>query len=147
MGFPGGSEVKSLLANTGDVGSIPGSGWSLGKGNGNPLQYSCLGNPMDRGAWQTTVHGAAESWTRLMQLSTHAQLLTILLPPFIIFMFLKNIFNYYKKYYFKKYYTNVKFLLLVIPYATEDINIKKSFATEKLCINFANFYNPQIISK
>ena len=43
-------------ANAGDVGSIPGSGRSPGEGNGNPLQYSCLGNPMDRGAWQTTVH-------------------------------------------------------------------------------------------
>ena len=58
---------------TGDLGSIPGMGRSPGGRNGNPLQYSCLGNPMDRGAWQTTVHGAAESWTRLMQLSTHAQ--------------------------------------------------------------------------
>ena len=60
MGFPGGSEVKSLPANTGDAGSVLGSGWSLGKGNGNPLQYSCLGNPMDRGAWQTVVHGVAK---------------------------------------------------------------------------------------
>ena len=55
-GFPGGSVVKSPLANAGDVGSIPGSGRSPGKGNGNPLQYSCLGNPMDRGAWRATVH-------------------------------------------------------------------------------------------
>ena len=123
------------------MGSIPGLGRSRGIGNVKSLQYSCLGNPMDRGAWQATVHRVAES-SMTEQLSTHAQLLTILLPLFIIFMFLKNIFNYYKK-----YYTNVKFLLLIIPYATEDINIKKSFTTEKLCINFANFYNPQIISK
>ena len=123
------------------MGSIPGLGRSRGIGNVKSLQYSCLGNPMDRGAWQATVHRVAES-SMTEQLSTHAQLLTILLPLFIIFMFLKNIFNYYKK-----YYTNVKFLLLIIPYATEDINIKKSFMTEKLCINFANFYNPQIISK
>ena len=128
------------------MGSIPELGRSRGIGNVKSLQYSCLGNHMDRGAWQATVHRVAES-SMTEPLSTHAQLLTILLPPFIIFMFLKNIFNYYKKYYFKRYYTNVKFLLLVIPYATEDINIKKSFATEKLCINFANFYNPQIISK
>ena len=47
--FPGGSVVKSLPANAGDPGSIPGSGRSLGEGNSNPLQYSCLGNPMDRG--------------------------------------------------------------------------------------------------
>ena len=57
MGFPGGSVVKNPSANAGDVGSISGSGKSPGEGNGNPLQYSYLGNPMDRGAWQATVHG------------------------------------------------------------------------------------------
>ena len=51
-GFLGGSVVKNLPASTRDVGSIPGSGRSFGEGNGNPLQYSCLGNPMDRGAWR-----------------------------------------------------------------------------------------------
>ena len=58
--------VKNLPANAGearDVGSVPGSGRSPGVGNDNPLQYSCLGNPMDRGAWQVTVHGVAKSWT------------------------------------------------------------------------------------
>ena len=50
-GFSGGSAVKNPPANPGDVGSIPGLGRSLGEGNGNPLQYSCLGNPKDRGAW------------------------------------------------------------------------------------------------
>ena len=55
--FPGGSAIKNLPANAEDVGSIPGSGQSLGKGNGNLLQYSCLGNPMDRGVWQATVRG------------------------------------------------------------------------------------------
>ena len=61
-------EVKNLPANTGDirdVGLIPGPGRSSGEENGNPLQYSCLENPMDRGAWQTTVHGAAKSQTQL----------------------------------------------------------------------------------
>ena len=53
--------VKESSANTGDVGSIPGSGRSPGEGNGDPLQYSCLGNPMDRGAWRATVHGITES--------------------------------------------------------------------------------------
>ena len=48
-----------MPANAGDAGLIPGSGKSLGEGNGNPLQYSCLVNPMDRGAWQATVHGVA----------------------------------------------------------------------------------------
>ena len=77
MGFPGGAVVKNLPANAGiagdagdvgdvgDVGSIPGLGRSLGVGNGNPLQYSCLGNPMDRGAWWATVRGVAKSWTQL----------------------------------------------------------------------------------
>ena len=59
-GFPGGSVVKSPPANAGDVGSIPGSGRSPGEGNGNPLQYSCLGNPTDGGAWRATVHGVAK---------------------------------------------------------------------------------------
>ena len=63
--FPGGSEDKASACNAGDPGSIPGLGRSPGEGNGNPLQYSCLENPMDRGAWWATVHGVAKSWTRL----------------------------------------------------------------------------------
>ena len=65
-GFPGGSLVKNPPANAGNAGSIPGSGRSLGVGNGNPLQYSCLGNPMTRGAWWATGHGVAKSqiWLR-----------------------------------------------------------------------------------
>ena len=55
-GFPGGSVVKNPSPNTGNAGFIPGSGISTGEGNGNPLQYSCLENPMDRGAWRATVH-------------------------------------------------------------------------------------------
>ena len=51
---------KESACNVGDPGSIPGSGRSLGEGNGNPLQYSCLGNPMDRGAWWATVHGVSK---------------------------------------------------------------------------------------
>ena len=57
MGLPGGSVVKNLPANAGDAGSIPGLERSLGGGNGNPLQYSSLGNPMDRGTWWAIVHG------------------------------------------------------------------------------------------
>ena len=56
-GFAGGSKTKNLPANAQDVDSVPGSGRSPGEGNGNPLLYSCLGNPMDRGAWWATVHG------------------------------------------------------------------------------------------
>ena len=63
--FPGGSDGKASAYNAGDLGSIPGSGRSPGEGNGNPLQYSCLESPMDRGAWQATVHGVAKSRTRL----------------------------------------------------------------------------------
>ena len=59
-GFPGGSVAKNPPTNAGDAGSIPVSGRSPGEGNGNPLKYSCLGNPMDRGAWCTTVHGIAK---------------------------------------------------------------------------------------
>ena len=65
MSFPGGSVDKESACNARDPGSIPGSGRSPAEGNGYPLQYSCLGNPMDRGAWWTAVHGVAKSWTRL----------------------------------------------------------------------------------
>ena len=61
----GGSEVKASASNAGDLGSIPESGRSSGEGNGNPLQYSCLEDPMDGGAWWATGHGVAKSWTRL----------------------------------------------------------------------------------
>ena len=60
-GFPGGSADKESACNAGDLGSIPGLGRSPGEGNGNPLQYSCLENLMDRGAWQATVMGLQES--------------------------------------------------------------------------------------
>ena len=63
--FPGGSDGKVSVYNAGDQGSIPGLGRSPGEGNGNPLQYYCLENPMDRGALQATVHGVAKSQTRL----------------------------------------------------------------------------------
>ena len=73
--FPGGSDGKESACSAGDlgltrmlilqVGLIPVSGRLPGEGNGNPLQYSCLGNPMDRGAWQATVYRVAKSWTQL----------------------------------------------------------------------------------
>ena len=65
MGFPGGSELKPSACNVGDLGSIPGSGRSPGEGNGNPLQYSVLENPMGIGAWWATVNGVAKIRTRL----------------------------------------------------------------------------------
>ena len=63
LGFPGNSEVKNPPASEGDTGSIHASGRSPAVRNGNPLQYSCLANSMDRGAWQTIVHGAHKSQT------------------------------------------------------------------------------------
>ena len=63
LDFPGGSDGQVSAYNSGDPGSIPGMGRSPGEGNGNPLQYSCLENPMDRGVWVTTVHGVTKSQT------------------------------------------------------------------------------------
>ena len=65
LGFHGGSEGEESACNAGDPGLIAGSGRSPGEGNGNPLQYSCLRNPMNRGAWQDTVHGVAKSRAQL----------------------------------------------------------------------------------
>ena len=65
MGFPCGSDGEEFACNAGDLGSILGSGRSPGEGNGNPLQYSCLENSVDKGAWQATVHGVAKSGTGL----------------------------------------------------------------------------------
>ena len=63
--FPGGSDGKASACNMEDPGLIPGSGRYPGEGNGNPLQYSCLENSMDGGAWWATVHEVSKSWTRL----------------------------------------------------------------------------------
>ena len=63
MGFPGGSDGKESACNAGDPGSVPGLARYPGEGNGNILQYSCLENSMDRGAWQAIVHGVTKSHT------------------------------------------------------------------------------------
>ena len=65
VSFPAGSDSKESACSAGNLGSIPGLGRSPGEGNGNPLQYSCLENPIDidRGAWQAIVHGVAKNWT------------------------------------------------------------------------------------
>ena len=65
LGFPGGSDGKGSAYNAGNPGTIPGSGISPGEGNGNPLQYSCLENPMGGGVWRATVYEVAKSQTRL----------------------------------------------------------------------------------
>ena len=64
-GIPGSLEVKASACNAEGPGSIPGLGRSPGEGNGNPLHYACLENPMDRGVWRAIVHGVAKSWLRL----------------------------------------------------------------------------------
>ena len=64
LGFPGGSDGKEFTCNAGNLGSIPELGRFPRGGHGNPLQYPCLENPMDRGAWKATVHGVTKSWTQ-----------------------------------------------------------------------------------
>ena len=71
MGFPDSSDGEESACNAGDPGLIPGSGRYPGEGNKNTLQYSCLENPKDRGAWWATVHGLADSWTQLSDEHTH----------------------------------------------------------------------------
>ena len=76
LGFPGGSVCKESTCNAGDTGDIsliPGLGKAPGGGHGNPLQYSCLENPMDREAWQAMVHRVSKSQTQLKRLSVYAQ--------------------------------------------------------------------------
>ena len=65
MAFPGGSDSKESTCNAGDLGLVPGLGRSPGGGHGNPFSYSCLENPMDRGAWEATAHGVTKSRTQL----------------------------------------------------------------------------------
>ena len=74
-GFPGGLGGKESVCNAGDPGSMPGSGRSPGEGNGCPLQYSCLGNPGDRGAWWATVHRVEKSQTQLSDQHTDTDIL------------------------------------------------------------------------
>ena len=73
LDFPGVSDGKSPAYNAGDLGSIPGLGRFPGEGNGNPLQYSCLENSMDGGAWWATVHGVTKSWTRLSDFTLYME--------------------------------------------------------------------------
>ena len=73
QGFPGSAVVKNLPGNAGNTGLSPGSGRSPGGGSGNPLQYSCLENPMDRGAWQVTALGVTKSGTQLSSRHGHQQ--------------------------------------------------------------------------
>ena len=88
MGSSGVSVMKNLPANAGDMNSILGPGRSPREGNGNPFQYSCLKNPMDRGAWYPTVHGAAKCWTLLSDWATatiSCDMIESLPPPCYLF--------------------------------------------------------------
>ena len=78
--FPGGSDSKASAYNAGDLRSIPGSGISPGEGNGNPLQYSCLENPMDGRSWYATVHGVTKSWTQLRDFTFTFTIIIIFSP-------------------------------------------------------------------
>jgi len=73
MGFPDGSDGKESACNAGDRGLIPRLGRSPGKGNGNPFGFSCLENPMDRGAWLAIVHWVANSWTQLSDYESESE--------------------------------------------------------------------------
>ena len=79
LGFPGGSDGKESACSVGDPGSIPGLGKSPGEGNDNSLQYSCLENSMDRGAWWAAVHGVTKRWTWLSDFAFFSTYLNILM--------------------------------------------------------------------
>ena len=92
--FPGGSDGKEAACNTRDPGSIPGSGRSLGEGNGNLLKYSCLENSMDRGAWQPIVYGIAESdMTERLMLSLSQQF-SPELSNIVFFLFVGHLWTF-----------------------------------------------------
>ena len=98
LGISGGSDGKETACKAGDLGSNPGPGKSLGEGNGNPLQYSCLENSMDRRAWWATVHGVARSQTRLGELTLGTVLLwvfsvTISSPPLFSMNLVQRLVN------------------------------------------------------
>ena len=88
MGFPGGSVVKDMPANAGDSGLILGSERSPGEGNGNPRQYSCLENPMDRGSWWAALHGVAKDLdtTKRLNSSSSCFIMTLPLPQIYVFL-------------------------------------------------------------
>ena len=84
MAFLGGSDGKASAYNAGDLGSIPGSGRSPGEGNGNPLQYSCLENPMDGGDWLAAVHGVTKSRTQLSDFTVTITMCYIYVMHYIV---------------------------------------------------------------
>ena len=91
MSFPCVSDGKVSACNVGDLDLIPGLGRSFGEGHDNPLQYSCLENPMDRRAWWATVHRVTKSWTQLKQLNIHYNNSCMIIPLFF-FLTLDTLF-------------------------------------------------------
>ena len=87
-GFPGGSDGKESASNAGDLGLIPGLGRCPGEGSGYPLQYSCLLNSMERGAWRATVHEVTKSWTRWSCTNTHTHTNKLTL---VVYKLIKNL--------------------------------------------------------
>ena len=110
MDFPGSSEVKASACTVGDVGTISGLGRSLGEGNGNPLQYSCLENPMDGGAWWAPVHGVAKSQTRL---SDFTFTFTLSYIAFIMLRYVPSIPAFWRAFYHKWMLNFVKGFLCI----------------------------------
>ena len=120
-GFPGGSDSKESACNAGDLGSIPGLGKSPGEGHGNPLQYSCLENSTDRGAWRATVHATAKSLTQLSVISWNLMLW------FNLSLFLWPCAHYYYEY----LHTSTPSWVLSVTFRTSSL----SLASNKLRIN------------
>ena len=114
--------VKESSCNAGGLGSFPGLGRSPGRGHGNALQYSCLENPMDRGAWQTMVHRVAKSQTRLKQLSMHTCMhafhCTDALPSVCPFTFWRSfwLFPTFDDYEYRCYKDSCTYLLWTLLY-------------------------------
>ena len=129
LGFPGGSEVKASACNVEDLGSIPGLGRSPGEGNGNPLQYSCLVNPMDGGAWWATVHGVAKSRTRLSDFTF------TFIDSDVLFCFLHSLFSSY----FSRgnFYWPLSNSFLFGNFLYSDVPIKS-------VLHFCHFFSPSI---
>ena len=92
MGFPTGSGVNSPPANAGNSGSVVGLGRSLGEESGNPLQYSCLGNPIDRGAWWTTIHGVVKELDVTIIKQQQLYIIHCMLCSVAVLIFITNVY-------------------------------------------------------
>ena len=144
LGFPGGSEVKASASNAGDLGSIPGSGRSPGNGNGNPLQDSCLENPMDRGAWWATVHGVAKSRTRLSNLTSLPQFKSInsLVLSFLYSPTLTSIYDYWKNHSLTRWNFVIKVMSLLLDMLSK---FGIAFLPRSKCLLISGLHSPSAV--